>query len=95
MAMDEEVRAPRLGQAASEGQELFDIAAFRRDAARAGVDNVVKAQLEPPMRVEAGEGLGLGPAGIEDRQDMGDARLTMRPEFIDPTNCQLERHQAL
>jgi hypothetical protein len=55
----------------------------------------VEAQLEAPMRVESAEGLGLGPAGIEDRQDMTDARLTMEPELVDPANRHPERHQAL
>ena len=50
--MNEEMSAPRLGQVAPERQELFDIETFRRDAARTGVDNVMKTQLESPMRVE-------------------------------------------
>ena len=95
MAMDQKMLASRFGQVASEGEELLDIEALRHKGAGAGINNVVEAQLEAPMRVESAEGLGLGPAGIEDRQDMGDARLPMEPEFIDPTNCHLERRQAL
>ena len=94
MAMNKEMRALCLGQVAAEGQELLNIQTFRRDATRLGLDYVVKTQLEPPMRVEGAEGLGLGPAGIEDRQDVTDARLAMEPEFVDPANGYLERHQA-
>src|SRR5271157_2800312 len=42
MAMDEQMRAPGVGQIASEVQELYDIATFRRDPAGARFDNVVK-----------------------------------------------------
>jgi len=62
--MNKEMRTLPLGQVAAEGQELLDIRTFRRDATRLGLDYVVKTQLEPPMRVEGAEGLGLGPAGV-------------------------------
>ena len=52
MAMDEEMRTSRLNQIASEGQELLDVATFRRDPARARVDNVVKPQLQPLVRIK-------------------------------------------
>ena len=48
-----------------------------------------------PMRVESAKGLRLGPAGVEDRQHMRDARLAMEAELVDPTNRDMERHQAL
>jgi hypothetical protein len=47
------------------------------------------------MWVEDAEGLGLGPAGIEKREHVSDARLAMEAELIDPANCHLKRRQAL
>ena len=95
MAMNKEMRALCLGQVAAEGQELLNIQTFRRDATRLGLDYVVKTQLEPPMRVEGAEGLGLGPARIEKREHVSDARLAIEAELIDPANCHLKRRQAL
>ena len=95
MAMDEQMRAPRLGQVTSEREELLDIETFRRDPAGARFDHVMKTQLELPMRIEGTEGLGFGSTGIQDRQDMSDACLPMEAEFIDSANCHLERRQAL
>jgi hypothetical protein len=95
MAMDQKMLSPRFGQVASKGEELLDIETFRRKGAGAGIDNVVEAQFEAPMRVEGAKSLGLRPAGIEDRQDVTDARLTMEPELVNPANRHLERHQAL
>ena len=92
MAMDEEMRASCLGEIASEGEELLDIEALRHKGAGAGVNNVVEAQLKAPMRVESAKGLGLGPAGIEDRQHVSDACLAMEAELVDPANRHLERH---
>ena len=95
MAMDQKMFASRFAYATPEGEELFDIEPVRRKDARAGINNVVKPQLQAPMLVEGAEGLGLRPTRIEDRQDMRDARLAMKPELIDPANRHLERHQAL
>ena len=55
----------------------------------------MKTQLEPAVRVEGAQDLWLGPARIEDGQDMSNARLAMEPQLIDPANRHLEGHQAL
>src|SRR5215472_11159439 len=94
MAMDEKMRALRACQVTTKGQQLLDIRTLRRDATWVGVDNVVKAQLEPPMRVEDAKGLGLRRAGIEKREHVSDPRLAMQAELADPANRDLERHQA-
>ena len=95
MAMDQKVLASRFSQGSAEGEELLYIEPVRRKDARAGINNVVKSQLQAPMLVEGAKGLGLRPTRIEDRQDMRDPRLAMKPELIDPANRHLERYQAL
>jgi hypothetical protein len=93
--MDQKVLASRFTHVAPEGKELLDIEPVRREGTRAGINNIVKPELEAPMRVEGAKGFGLRPAGIEDRQDMRDACLTVKPELVDPANRHLEWHQAL
>src|SRR5204862_5361480 len=80
-------------QVASKGKEEIDILPLRRGPAHTGFDNIVEAQLEPLVRVEAAKGLELGPARIQDRQHVRDAPVTVQAEFLDAANRHFKRQE--
>jgi hypothetical protein len=63
--MNEEMRFARLAQLASESEQALHMLSLGRDAAGAGIDDVVKAQLQPLVRIKGVKGVKVGPAGIE------------------------------
>src|SRR5260370_26786874 len=85
----------RLVEIASEGKEMLDITALGSNRARVRLDHVVEAQPQPVTPFKGAERLGLGPAGIENGQDVGDPGLAMKSELIDPAHRYLIGHQLL
>ena len=45
------------------------------------------------VQIKGAKGVKVGPAGIEERQDMGDALLAVEAQVVDTANRQLEWHQ--
>ena len=78
--------ARHLDQVAAKGEQQLDIAALGRDPSRLGLDHVVEIQLEPPAEREIAQRLGFGPAGIEDRQDVGDPDRAMPGDLVKPAD---------
>src|SRR5437773_3084788 len=72
VAMNQKMGIPCLAQVASKGEEELDILPLRHGPSCTSFDNIVEAQLEPLVRVEVAKGLGLWPAGIQNRQHVGD-----------------------
>ena len=93
VAMNEKMRLPQRADIARKGEQQLDIPALGRDPAGMGFDHIVKAELQAPFQPEAAQRLRLGPARIEDRQDMGDAARAMAGDLVDPADRHLERHQ--
>src|SRR5271166_2674584 len=94
--MDEEMRGPALVvQVASEGEKLLDIPALGENRAGLRIDHVVEPQLQPLTFLKGAERLGFGPTRIEDRQDMSNPGLAMKPQFLDPAHRHPIRHDFL
>ena len=77
--MHEEMRVRRRFDAEppAECQQLLDMRYGRRDCAGAFLDHIVKAEFKLLMLAEAAEYLGDRPLGVEDGQDVTDARPAM------------------
>jgi hypothetical protein len=93
--MDEKMLPACPDEVASKIEELLDVPALGRDPFGTRLDYVVKAQLQPMVRVKDAESFGFRPSRIEDREDMGDPPGAMEAELVDPANRYLERHQPL
>src|SRR5260370_33759554 len=74
---------------------MSDITALGSNRARVRLDHVVEAQPQPVTPFKGAERLGLGPAGIENGQDVGDPGLAMKSELINPAHRYLIGHQLL
>jgi len=88
--MDKKMRVARRGESSAEGKQEIDIPTLRRNPARLWLDNIVKPQLQTPIDGKHVQVFRLGPAGIENRQDVRHTRGATAGKFFDPANCQLE-----
>src|SRR5205823_982820 len=95
MAVDEEVRLLGDGEAAGEGKQQLDVPPLGCDPPGLRFDHIMEAQPETPIDIEPAQGVRLGPAGVEDRENMRYASRAMALQLIDPANRHLERHQLL
>ena len=77
MAMDDEMRLADPHKIASEAQQRRDVHALRQLHLRPRYGDDMKTQIEPLVLAEGAEGVGVGKAGIENRQDVRDARGAM------------------
>ena len=77
-------------ESAAECEQLLDVDGRRNDRSRAFLDHVMKAELKFLMFAKSAEYLGHGPLGIEDGQDVTDARLAMSSEFIEAADSDAE-----
>jgi hypothetical protein len=91
--MDHEMGAIAL-QLAAESQEPLHILGFGRAPTRCRLDDVVKAQIEAAMAAKGGIGVGHGPARIEQRQDVRDAAILERGQFVDAADRDIERQEG-
>ena len=92
MAMYKKMPATRPDDIPSEVEQPLDVPALGRDPIGIRLDHIVKSKLQPRVPVIDAESIGLGPSGIEDREDMGYAPRAMEAELIEPANCYPEGH---
>src|SRR5689334_13436822 len=95
--MDEKMRAVlRLGdEVAAELEDARDMLRHRRQHAVLGVDDVVEAQLEPLVLAIGAESGRLGPAGVEDREDVAHPGLAEALELLDAAYRDAEPGECL
>src|SRR5690242_7558974 len=77
MAVDEEVRLLGQDEVAREGKEQLDVPALGGDPPRLRFDHVMEAQPQTPIDIEPAQRIRLGPAGVEDRENMRYASRAM------------------
>ena len=90
VAVDEEMGVLLVHEIATKTQEHLDILALGQAHARHVVDDVVEAQIEPVMLTERAEGVGIGKAGIEDREHVRDAACAVAFELGDAADGDAE-----
>ena len=77
-------------QLAPKAEQPRDIVARWGQVVRTWLNDVMEAQVQPPMRCELGESRRIGPLGIEDGNDVGDPGGAMLVEF----GCYPKRDEA-
>ena len=93
MAMHQQLLLARLRHhLAAEAQQRFDMVRLRHLLAGLRIDRVVEAQLQLRVLAIGAEGFELRMTGIEDRQDMRDARRAVVRQFLNAADREHERH---